>query len=194
MRLLKVSLHITFQDDTWYHDFAKGEELILSGYLKYYDTNIVLGYLKQEPITCNSSVFYVKGYWNNSELILVETTKYDGLNNNSSITLCSYFPSLTDGNGYGYVDEATGIFSKEGMPFFIGGDYLSSDVFIQMKELMESTADYASAEKKLNRMITKFYLAKKHINLSFGHLLDYIQPHYSGVFLDLIHIYPDCPE
>lgn len=190
MRLLKVSLHITFQEYTWYSDFAKGEELILSGYLKHYDTNIVIGYLKQEPITCNSSVFYVKGYWNNSELILVETTKIDGLNNNSSITLCSYFPSFVDGTGRGYVDEATGITSKKGMPFFIGGDYLSSDVSIQMRELTESTADYAKAEKKLNRMIAKLYLAKKHNNLAFGYLLDFIQPYYSGVFLDLIHIYP----
>ncbi len=125
MRLLKVSLHITFQDYTWYRDFAKGEELILSGYLKHYNTDIVIGYLKQEPITCNSSVFYVKGYWNNSELILLETTKCDGLNNNSSITLCSYFPSVIDGNGHGYVDEATGIVSKEGIPFFLGGDLFS---------------------------------------------------------------------
>lgn len=191
MRLLKVSLHITFQDYTWYRDFAKGEELILSGYLKHYNTDIVIGYLKQEPITCNSSVFYVKGYWNNSELILLETTKCDGLNNNSSITLCSYFPSVIDGNGHGYVDEATGIVSKEGIPFFLGGDYLSNDVSIQIKELMETTLDYVKAEKKLNKMITKLYLAKKHNNLTFGYLLDYIQPYYSEVYEDLIHIYPE---
>lgn len=192
MRLLKVSQHIVFRENAYWDHFEIGQEATFTGYLRYHNNNIVIGYLKQEPITCNSLILYVKGYWkNSSELVLVGTTKGNFSNVPYSIALCSYFPSIYNYHGDGYVDETFGgITSKEGSFFFIGGDYLAKSS-IQIEPLIEFTEDGARAKKKLNKMINNLYVAKKHNNLAFSFLFDYIQPYWDGAHWNLIDIYPN---
>lgn len=198
MRLFKISQNIVFQKDSACGLFKEGQEILLSGHLmKDYDTEIVMGYLKQEqPVGRNDLTLYLKGYWVDStadgELFLMATTK--DCDNFSPVTLCNYFP---DSKADGYVDETFGTTSKEGHYFFICGNYLATSN-IKMEEMSVLTefyapdSEYARAEKKLNQMINRLYVAKKQSELYNGNLFDCIQPHGGGaLWRRLIHIYPN---
>lgn len=199
MRFLKISQSIIFKEDSVSGVFQKGQVVKFSGSLSY-NNNIVLGYLKQEPITCNSLVLYVKGYWskdwenNTRELVLVETSK--STNNFSPITLCSYFPNAFCGEADGYMDETIGHTSKEGQYFFHSGKYLAT-TNIEMKRIAVVTASgnhnpkYDKTKKKVDQMVNRLYVAKNRNKLNFGFLFDFIQPHWLGAHQKLIDRYPN---
>ena len=203
MRIFKISQSIIFQEDSAYGLFKEGQQIILSGYLKYQtDDQIVMGYLKQKPIDCDSLVLYVKGYWDkNSEtdtgkLILVETTRNTDTICFSPITICCYFPNNIKGTTDGYADETTGIPSMKEQYFFIDGNYIATTNIIMeemsvLTECYEANLEYSKAEQKLNRMINKLYVFKNQYKLNFGFLFDFIQPNWLGADRKLIDTYPD---
>lgn len=198
MRFLKISQSIIFEEDSVSGLFKKGQVATFSGSLSYNNNDIVLGYLKQEPITCNSLVLYVKGYWaknwvtDTRELVLVETSKKT--NNFSPITLCSYFPNVFR-EADGYVDETIGQTSKEGQYFFHSGKY-TAVTSIKMKKIPIVTAagipnpEYCKVKKKTYQMTDRLYVAKNRNKLNFGFLFDFIQP-YFGAHQKLIDRYPN---
>ncbi len=196
MRLLKISQSIVFKEDTFSGVFKKGQEVTFSGYLDSYGPEIFTGYMKQEPIDSNSITLCVKGHleraYEGNELVLIQTTEI----NDTPITMCSYFPSVCNGKGTGYLDDTDGIPAKEGKYFFICGDYIA-ETQIQIEEFEEaSPLDNILfgkiGKKKMRRRFSRLYYPEYTKDaLHFGFLFDYIQPHWCGAHWRLIHIYPN---
>lgn len=196
MRLSKISQTIVFKADAFSGVFKKGQEIKLSGYINSYG-EIITGYMKTEPIDDGNSLdLYVKGHREvafSKELVLIQTTE-----NNSKfpITLCSYFSSIHENEGAGYLDDTNGIPSKEGKYFFIYGEFIA-ETYIQIEEIPmltsgnELNAEYAKAKRKRDKMLSKFNSAKNRGSLNFGFLIDYIKPNWRGADWRVIHTYPN---
>ena len=196
MRLFKISQNIVFNEDTFSGIFKKGQEVTFSGYLDSYGFETFTGYMKQEPINDGNSItLSVKGHLERrcgDELVLIQTTEI----NSNSITMCSYFPFVYDNKGKGYLDDTDGIPTKDGKYFFICGDYIAkTQIKIEGFEEVspsDNTFFEKTGKKKMKRKFSRLYYPNyTHDALHLGFLFDYIQPHWSGAHLRLIHVYPN---
>lgn len=194
MRLLKVSQRIDFRHDTFSGIFSKGEKVKFTGFING-SSDIIRGYMQQEPLQDDSLTLYVKGLreisFGEETWILLQTTKV----NANPITMCSYFPFITSDTATGYLDDTNGTPSHKGRYFFTCSHYLA-DAHIQVEEIPmltsneEPNPEYEIAEKAREEMLNKMYSAKEQGPLNLGFLLDYVKPNWLGVQQKLIDTYP----
>lgn len=188
MRLLKVSQKLVFKENSKSGVFLKGEEVVFTGYLTGYGC-VLQGYLKREPITGDDITLYVKAHWDNvrRELVLLEATK-NNCGYHEPMAFCCYIPyvSLAPNEGDGFLDDTNGAENKDF--FFINGNYIATAT-IKIEKIREYTNDgdlndaFFIAERKVNRMINRYYLAKYDKKLHFGNLFNRVAPHWCGAKL-----------
>lgn len=199
MRLLKVSQKVVFKKNSKSGIFLKDEEVIFSGYLTGYGC-VLQGYLKREPISGNDITLYVKAHWDNirRELVLLEATK-NNCGYHDPIAFCCYIPYVKtySNEGTGFLDDTYSIENENKDFFFIDGDYIATAT-IKIEKIREYTdnsdlnEDFFIAQRKINRMINRYYLAKYDKKLHLGHLFRRISPGWCGPGLS--GLIGECPE
>lgn len=188
MRLLKVTQKVVFKKNSKSGTFLKDEEVVFKGYLTGYGS-ILQGYLKRDPVSGNDITLYVKAHWNNikRELVLLESTKIN-CGYHEPIAFCCFIPHIIKrfNEGDGFLDDSTG--GDKNDYFFIDGDYIATAT-IKIEKIRKYTDngdlndDFFVAERKINRMINRYYLAKNEEKLYLSFLFNRIAPHWCGTML-----------
>ena len=171
MRLFKIYEFVIFNENSGI--FRRRQKVTFSGYLHGYG-EVVMGYMMSEPLENGKSLtFYVKGYREKKQkgsLLLLQTTM---ANIKTPITMCSYFPCVHKGVGFGFLDDTDGIPSEKGRYFFIGQNSIAQTE-IKIEPISDSMDNkkYKNVEKKMDKMLSKLYSAQKRGKLNLANLLN----------------------